>query len=123
MTDTPQVVRRLQATALIEGNEFIRKYFHTERLVFATSILQPGQRSGVDPGHAEADEVCYVIEGSVAAIFADANVVHELEAGDAVLIPQSVAHEIMALGSQPALTLWCTAPVMGRDDLAVGGGA
>lgn len=123
MTDKPTLVRKLEATALIEGNEFVRKYFHTDRLVFAVSVLQPGQKSGVDPGHDGADEVCYLVEGSLAAIFPEANLVYELEPGDGVLIPQSVPHEILALGAQPAITIWCTAPALGRADMSLGGGA
>ena len=122
MTDEPQLVRRLDATALIEGDEFVRKYFHTERLVFAVSVLQPGQKSALDPGHAGADEVCYVVEGGIAVVFPDSNLVRELEAGDGILIPDSVAHEIVGLGTEPAVMVWCTAPGLGRADMAIGGG-
>jgi mannose-6-phosphate isomerase-like protein (cupin superfamily) len=122
MTDTPRLVRRLDATALIEGDEFVRKYFHTERLVFAVSVLQPGQRSALDPGHDEADEVCYVIEGSVAVIFPDSDLVYELEQGDAILVPASAAHEVLGLGTGPVVMVWTTAPGLGRPDMSLGGG-
>jgi len=122
MTDKPKLVRRLEATALIEGDEFVRKYFDTQRLVFAVSVLQPGQKSGVDPGHDGSDEVCYVVEGSLAVIFPEANLVYELEAGDGILIPESAAHEIIGLGATPVVMVWCTAPGLGRADMSLGGG-
>lgn len=114
MTDAPRLVRRLDATALIEGDEFVRKYFHTKRLVFAVSVLQPGQRSALDPGHEDADEVCYVVEGSLAVIFPDADVVYELEQGDAILIPASAPHEALGLGTAPVVMVWSTAPGLGE---------
>ncbi|MBS1881940.1 MAG: cupin domain-containing protein [Actinobacteria bacterium] len=122
MSDKPQLIRGLEALPLIEGDEFVRKYVHTDKLIFAVSWIQPGQRSGVDPGHKGSDEVCYVVSGQVAVAFPDQNLVHELHAGDAVLIPDSVAHETIGLGSGPAQTIWALAPGLGREEVGIGGG-
>lgn len=123
MSDQPQLVRALEATPLLEGDEFVRKYFHSDKLIFAVSWIQPGQRSALDPGHVGSDEVCYVASGQIAIAFPDLDLVHELHEGDGVLIPDSVAHEVVGLGDGPSVTIWALAPGLGREDIGIGAGA
>ncbi len=123
MAEKPKLLRGLEAQALIEGDEFVRKYFHTGKLVFAVSWIQPGQRSALDPGHVGAEEVCFVASGRIALAFPDQDLVYEMEAGDGVLIPDSVAHEMVGLGDVAATVVWSAAPGLGRDEIGIGGGS
>ena len=61
-----RVTRYNETKNLLEGEEFTKVYFHTDKLIFAVSTLLPGQKACLDKGHQGADETCYVIEGKTA---------------------------------------------------------
>jgi mannose-6-phosphate isomerase-like protein (cupin superfamily) len=108
MADTATVVRRLDARAFLEGPELCREYLAEERMWFGTSTLQPGQTGGLDAGHPGSVEVFYCAAGH--AVVDDGTLVHELEAGDAVVIPPSVPHTITNVGAEPVVVVWAGAP-------------
>ena len=60
-----KVVKPEETRIFMEGQEVDREYFHTDKLVFGTSELMPGQTGAVDPGHAISHEVFYVVRGTV----------------------------------------------------------
>jgi mannose-6-phosphate isomerase-like protein (cupin superfamily) len=100
---------------LVEGGELALVYFQTDRLVFAASSLQPGQKSLRDPGHEGADEVAYCIRGEVVIELGEREGSFvRLGPGDALLIREGVPHTVYNLGAEPAEMTWCAAPSLGR---------
>ena len=106
-----QVVRRIDARSFMEGPEHCREYYTTDKLTFGTSTLPPGQAGAVDPGHPFSHEVFYVAKGLVLVRLGDPGYHYELEAGDAILIPEGVPHKIVNVGEETALVVWACAPV------------
>lgn len=105
------LVGRRQDNMLIrEGDEWVRKVFNTARLNLCTSTLGPGMSSSLDTGHEHAEEVCYVLRGTLVIHFPDQERYLELNAGDAVLIPTQMPHQVFNPGSDPAESVWCGAP-------------
>ncbi len=105
---TPTVVRRRDARAFLDGPELCREYLSEQRMWFGSSTLQPGQTGGLDSGHPGSVEVFYCAEGH--AVVADGTLHHELEAGDALVIPPGVPHTITNVGSTPVVIVWAGAP-------------
>ncbi len=105
-----KLVRYNDTKNLLEGDEFTKVYFHTDKLIFATSTLLPGQKACLDKGHRGADETCYVIEGRVAIHLPDLQEVHELHKGDCILIPEGEAHYTVNIGDTMSVTAWACAP-------------
>ena len=60
-----KIVKPSEANIFLEGVEVCREYFHTEKITFGTSELQPGQTGAVDNGHKDSHEVFYVAKGHV----------------------------------------------------------
>jgi quercetin dioxygenase-like cupin family protein len=113
----PQVVRKQQANIALEGGELVRKYFRTGKLVFSVATVLPGQRGMLDPGHEGADEVAYVAQGRLIFEFPNLKKWLELEAGDAVLIPEGEPHAVVNAGEEMAIVTWSVAPNLGRASL------
>jgi len=105
-----KVVRYNDTKNLLEGDEFTKVYFHTDKLIFATSTLLPGQKACLDNGHHGADETCYVIEGQVAIHLTSLDEVHELAKGDCILIPEDEPHYTVNIGDIKSVTAWACAP-------------
>ncbi len=105
-----RIVRYNETRNLLEGEEFTKVYFHTDKLVFAVSTLLPGQKACLDKGHKDADETCYVIEGEVAIHLTNLNEIHELHKGDCILIPQGEPHYTVNIGEKKSVTAWACAP-------------
>ena len=105
-----RVVRSIEAKTFMDGQELIRQYFQPSRITFGVSVLKPGQNGGLDPGHAEADEVFYCAGGHVLCYFPEDDTHYELLQGDALLIPQKTGHKLFNIGDKDAMVVWACAP-------------
>ncbi len=110
-----QVCRANDARVLMAGDEMAAVYFWTDRLVFSVSQIPPGGRSSRDPGHQGADEVCYVVRGTLVLEFPELQRWERLSAGDAVVIPEGVPHTVINPGGEVAVSTWSTAPKLGYE--------
>lgn len=93
-----------------EGDEWVRKVFRAEKISFCTSTLGAGKSSTLDKGHENAEEICYVVKGSLVVYFPSQERYVELGPGDAVLIPPKEQHQIFNPGDETAESIWCAAP-------------
>jgi len=109
-------VRRADGSrVLMAGDEMAAMYFWTERLVFTVSHIPPAGRSSLDPGHQGADEVCYVVSGTLVLEFPRRQRWERLSAGDAICIPADEPHTAINPSDTVAVSLWATAPRLGYD--------
>ena len=102
------VIRQADAKNFMEGAEHCREYVRDSKMWFGTSVVPPGQRGEVDPGHGVSEEVFFCAEGHV--LVYDGDRYYELEAKDALLIPPSLAHTIINIGVVSATVVWSGAP-------------
>jgi len=102
------VVRQRDAKNFMEGAEHCREYVRDQFLWFGVSVVPPGQRGEVDPGHPGAEEVFFCAAGHV--LIFDGEHYDELEAGDALVIPPELPHTIVNIGEIPAVVIWAGAP-------------
>ncbi len=72
----------------------------------------------LDPGQEGVHEVAYVVNGRLAFEFPRLGKWLELEAGDAVLIPEGEPHGVVSAGDEMAVVSWCVAPGLGRPQLS-----
>jgi mannose-6-phosphate isomerase-like protein (cupin superfamily) len=105
-----RVVKRTSADGWREGEEQVRQYITTERINFATSSLAPGAMSSLDDGHPGAEEICYVISGTLNVIFPARMDEVRLGPGDMVLIMPDEPHQLHNRGQEPVQMVWCAAP-------------
>jgi mannose-6-phosphate isomerase-like protein (cupin superfamily) len=105
-----KIIRYSETQPGLEGMEVVRNYFQTERITFGMSELLPGQVGAVDPGHKEADEVFFCMQGHVLCLFPEENRYYELQKGDALLIPPPVSHQLYNIGEEKAVVLFACAP-------------
>ena len=105
-----KIVRQGQARAIMEGEEFTEIYFYTDKLIFSTGCLLPGQRASLDKGHKDSDEVCYVIKGKLLMHLPNLDKYYLLTAGDAILIPPGEPHYSINVGEEKAISVWACAP-------------
>ena len=105
---------RSDAVPVLEGGEFVKIYFHTEKLLCALSTMVPGQVGEYDEGHAGAEEVCFCIAGTVVVHFPQQEKYVELREDDAVVIPEGEPHQITNVGECLAKMLFFAAPHIGR---------
>lgn len=105
-----KVLKKGAGKFLLEGDEVTEVYCNTGKLCFAVSTLLPGQRASVDAGHKIADEVCYVVQGTILMNIPDRNENYLLSEGDALLIPPTVPHFSVNVGSVPSIAVWVCAP-------------
>lgn len=103
-----KVVKPEEARIFLEGLEVDREYFHTDKLVFGTSELMPGQTGAVDPGHANSQEVFYVVRGTV--LLQCGEQLYELKEGMAQIIPPTMPHQLTNIGSCKCIVSWSMAP-------------
>lgn len=106
-------VRRQDVWVKLDDYEHIWKYFVNDRIIFSISRLAPGRACSLDKGHDKADEICYVISGTVDMKFPETNEVIELNEGDAILIAENEPHQIVNTSGQEVLMVWCAAPGTG----------
>ena len=110
----PIVMYEGDAKPHLDGDEIVRSYFRTGKLNFSVSTLDPGQKSSLDPGHAGAHEIGYIIQGTIMVEFPGLGQSVRLEAGDGVFIPESQPHTLYNVGVETAKMIWSTAPNLGR---------
>ncbi len=115
LSEKAVLCREAEARVLMENDEMALVYFQSEKITFATSVLPPGTRSNLDPGHAGAHEIAYCIRGEVVIEMGsgEGDFVH-LRPGDAVLIKEGVAHTVFNPGAERAEMVWAAAPSLGR---------
>jgi len=105
-----RTVRKGDAKNFMEGEEECRLYYKTDKLLFGTSILLPGKKGAVDPGHKTGHEIFYCARGRVVCRFPRIGKEEELDEGDIVVIPPGEPHELLNLGTAEALICWSLAP-------------
>lgn len=110
-----EVCRANEARTIMAKDELGSMYFWTDRLIVTVCQLPPGGRSTLDPGHKGADEVCYVVTGTLVLEFPDQQRWERLSAGDAVLIPEGEPHTVINPGDTVAVSVWSTAPHLGYE--------
>lgn len=106
----PKVIRKEDARNFMEGDEYCREYVRTEKIVFGTSTLQPGQRGAVDPGHPKSHEVFFVVKGHVLCHIPEEYGYFELGEGDVIMIPEGLPHILVNVGDDTAVLSWSCAP-------------
>lgn len=104
------VVRKREARSFMEGPEHCREYIKTDRILFGSSTLPPGQRGAIDPGHPRSHEVFFVSRGHVLLYIQEREEYHELEEGDIILMPEGVSHTLINVGQETAVVTWSMAP-------------
>ena len=92
----------------MEGAEVARIYFKTEKLTFGSSQLNPGQTGDVDPGHPNSHAVFFCVRGTM--LFKVGDIYHEMNPGDAVIVPPNEPHQLTNIGLDIALVTWSLAP-------------
>jgi mannose-6-phosphate isomerase-like protein (cupin superfamily) len=102
------LVRKADTKNFMEGVEHCREYVRDATLWFGTSVVPPGQRGEVDPGHGVSEEVFYCAEGDV--LVYDGERYYELHKEDALLIPPGLPHTIINIGETSATMVWSGAP-------------
>lgn len=109
MTDTnATVVSEASAERFYEGPELCREYFRNDHFWFGTSVVEPGDIGGLDPGHDGFWEVFYCAQGE--AIVDDGSRWHVLKVGDALTIPSGVPHTIHNRGTERVVIVWSGGP-------------
>ena len=108
-------VRNDTALPFLEGGEFVKIYFHTDKLICSACTILPGQTGEFDKGHRGAEEVCYCVRGNVVIHFPNSNKYVEVREDDAVIIPEGVPHQIFNVGDTKAKMIFFAAPGLGRD--------
>lgn len=104
------VKRHDDLSPVMDEQEVCREYFHTDRITFGMSELGPWQVGGLDPGHSEADEVFFCVQGHVLCYFPEDENYYELRQGDALLIPPKTGHKLFNIGDEKAVITWSCAP-------------
>lgn len=107
-----KVVRKKDARNFMEGPEHCREYLKTDKIVFGTSTLQPGQRGAIDTGHPDSHEVFFVSRGHVLLYVKETEQYFELEQEDIILMPEGVSHTLINVGEETAVVSWSMAPPM-----------
>jgi mannose-6-phosphate isomerase-like protein (cupin superfamily) len=110
MTMDARVLKKGEGKILIEGEEFTEIFLHTDKLLFSISSLLPGQRAVLDPGHPGSDEVCYVIQGTIAMHLPQQDQYFVIHAGDALYIPPDEPHYATNVDVDKAVMAWALAP-------------
>ncbi|MDR0489627.1 MAG: cupin domain-containing protein [Oscillospiraceae bacterium] len=105
-----KVIRQNEAETFYEGVELCRLYYKTPKITFGTSTLKPGETGAVDLGHKASHEVFFVVEGSVILRTPNTDAKYELHEGDAIIMPESVPHELTNIGEDTAVVSWSLAP-------------
>jgi mannose-6-phosphate isomerase-like protein (cupin superfamily) len=105
-----QVVKKEDARNFMEGVEHCREYLKTEKILFGSSELLPGQRGAKDPGHPDSHEVFFVAKGSVLMFVEERDEYYELDEGDCILMPEGISHTLINIGEEKALVTWSMAP-------------
>jgi mannose-6-phosphate isomerase-like protein (cupin superfamily) len=103
-------VEKREAKNFMEGVEHCREYMKTEKIMFGTSELLPGQRGAKDPGHPDSHEIFFVSRGHVLMFIEEQDRYFELMEGDCILMPEGVSHTLINIGTEKAVVTWTMAP-------------
>ncbi len=104
------VRRKREAKNFMNGSEHCREYFSTEKIIFGTSVLHPGQSGKIDEDNKKIAEVLFfVIQGDVLVHFPDSGEYHELTEGDAILVSSACSHALVNIGKSIAYLSWSCA--------------
>ena len=104
------VVRRRDSRQFMLGQEDCREYVKTEKVTFGTSTLLPQQEGDIDHGHPNSQEVFFVSQGRVIVRLGSQGEKLEMQEGDALLVPENVAHQVSNIGNTPAIIVWSLSP-------------
>jgi len=104
-----KVIRSFEANPIIEEDEYCKRYVDTDKIAFGISILHPGHRGPVDPGHENAFEIWYIIKGKVLCYIPTDKDCKELNEGDAILLPPKKPHQPINVGDSIAIISWSQA--------------
>jgi mannose-6-phosphate isomerase-like protein (cupin superfamily) len=105
-----KVVTQNEAETFYEGVELCHLYYKTEKITFGTSTLKPGETGAIDHGHKASHEVFFVVRGSVILRMPNTDTKYELHEGDAIIMPETVPHELTNTGNDTAVVSWSLAP-------------
>lgn len=105
-----KIIKNGEGNFIIEGEECTQIYFKTDKIIFSTSTLLPGQKACLDKGHKGSHEICYVVKGNLLMHLPEKNKCFYLNNGDAILIPECEPHYSMNVGEEISLTVWACAP-------------
>lgn len=105
-----KVTPKKSAKIWMEDAEVCREYYKTDKITFGMSELPVGGVGGIDPGHAEADEVFYCVQGEVLCYVSQDDTYYRMEEGDAMLMPQGKDHRLFNIGDKKAILTWSCAP-------------
>ena len=108
------VVKKMDTRSFMEGPEHCREYLKTDKILFGSSELLPGQRGAKDPGHPNSHEVFYVVAGQILLFVEEQNKYYELTEGDCILMPEGVSHTLINVGEEKAILTWSQAPPQER---------
>ena len=92
------------------GDLLVTKYFETQRIAFGRAVLPAGGAGDVDPGHKDAEEVIYVISGTVVCVFPDNGETVEVSQGHALLVPPERPHKLENHTGEEACITYSCAP-------------
>jgi len=89
----------------LEGDELIRLYYKTNDLMFGTSFMAPGTKGDVDPGHT-GHEIFWVAQGYLMVHFPETDEYHEIEEGEALVVPPKVPHMFYNPSDKVSVIVW-----------------
>ena len=104
------VTPKAETKVWMEEQEVCREYYKTEKITFGRSELAPGAVGAVDPGHSEAHEVFFCVQGEVLCYVSQDDKYYRLCAGDAMLVPEGKDHKLYNIGDTKAILTWSCAP-------------
>ena len=104
------IVSKKDAKIWMEEQEVCREYFKTEKITFGMSELPAGAVGAIDPGHSEAHEVFFCVQGEVLIYCSQDDTYYHLFQGDAMLVPEGKDHKIYNIGDTKAVLSWSCAP-------------
>lgn len=108
--DQVNVISKEETKIWLEDQEICREYYHTEKITFGMSELPVGGVGAVDPGHKEAHEVFYCVQGEVICYVSQDDTYYRLKEGDAMIVPEGKDHKLFNIGDVKAVLTWSCAP-------------
>lgn len=104
------VTKKDDAKIWMEDQEICREYYKTEKITFGMSELPLGAVGALDPGHSEADEVFFCVQGNVLCYVPEDDRYYRVSQGDAMLITPNKGHKLYNIGETTAILTWSCAP-------------